>query len=594
MNSKSERILKTAIAFFVLVLFSFVVNRFFRIDSFVGDDLVELNDFRTLSFVEFVGRLPRFRPFSNLFVYLELWICRNHMIGVQFYNIFAFALLGFVFYLVLYAMTDKYLLSLFLAVLTVTSRLSWYNSTQILGRMEDICIILVLLIVYVLFRFSKKHHSGFIAWVCLLYALLLLSHERYFIMGIPLVLFFLIRGKKNEKIYGTFGPLVVFALYYLLKIEILKIPFAMDTGGTDPVSIDFFKMILNALTGLGNILQLPLAPDYLVGLPLSSMAWSLQIFTYLVFGGMTLLFLFCCVEIVVLLVHKKYQEAFSLPVFLLVMIAFFLGSVSVAKRIEMRFLYSSFVLLLLFFGISLSSWNITPMKTVVKKGAVAVFSLVLVFHFVMIANAKPFYYIVQDNSWGNVYYREIYRKNAEELKNKKLICIWDEAERTRTNLDLYLKQFDLSYGFEIYNDSEEFDLLSFLNEHTENQIIVRNHNGTIQTISPRDTKLNLSNVWLEGEENEFVGYSETGEITLEFRIPSEVFANMKYHIYINDEEVLRMENFESNQNYQYQISSIEKNRYFKLTIRCEQPYCPADHGQADIRQLAMYVVSLES
>lgn len=600
-NHKSK--IKWVVAGFILFLCGYFLNRKFDIRVLVGDDLGEYHHFTTLNFWEFVFSYSsgRFRPISNIFVYLELFICRNNVQMIQWYNIISYAIMCSIFMAVAFKVSKSYFVSVIAAIMFSISRFSWYNVTQILGQMENSCLILLFGIVWFMADYNNNPKRSLII-SSVFYTCILFCHERYFILIIPLVLYYSVRDKNWKKnIYDSLIFICIFVFYYVIKVYILKIDFAVDTGGHTGISIDVIETFKKAFNSLLNVLQVPISLDYLVGITFESFDPQME----------SISIFLCLFSIIILLLsvynffhyalNKDLRNAISLNFTLLVCMAFLIGSISVSKRIEMRFLYSSYAIFILIcccnIRFVIEELKITDIKKMSYLCLGIFGSFTVLFSVYMVNNAFPYYYIIQDNSIGNYYYEEIYLKYKDEYKDKKLLLFWENYYFQSNNMDHFLEQFEFENGYEVMQASGMYD---YLNEMTESErkkyIILYNDQNLDCIYEIRDVNLitTFSDTWLLEKENTYLCYSDSGSIRIDYYIP-ENFENMEYSFYINGKLIRTEKDFSANNSYTFEYFSndiIEK--FFEIKIVSKDIYNPSLNGGEDTRNLQMYVVYFSS
>ncbi|MGM9970248.1 MAG: hypothetical protein ACI35S_07620 [Anaeroplasma sp.] len=598
-STKTEKVLKIVLVWLLLLFLAFLLNREFTILSFSGDDLSEYHRVMEMNFFDFVFSTSsnRFRPVSSLFVYLQLFICKNNMVLIQWWNIFSFSLLGLLFFTVSFKISKCSWISLLLSVLFIYSRFSWYNVTQVLGRMENLCLAFIILIIYFMYNYQKTKERRWFWLSLVFYFLIIFSHERYFILFIPCFIFYAFSGKTNkEKIIFSLSFILSFFLYYYFKTIILKMSFAVDTGGQETITIDIIETLKKSVISLLNVFQLPISSDYLVGIVFDDMDVYHQIFaeviSFLSFGYLIIFlinFIYC-------LIKKKYNEAFSLNVILVIMMAFLIGTVSTSMRVEMRFLYSSYAVFL----ISIA-YNYNFIKTNYNKiwmYSIRVLSilfgiLTFVFSIYMTEQSYPFYYIHQQNSLANYWYDSIYRIYLNNGSNKKVAIIIDNDDYY-SDLNNYLLQFDFSKGFIIEKNENDFiDTLNLcLKESSDELLIFYYTDNKILFIEPSEYYEDTNERWLEGTKQSILCFSTNGKISLEFYINTDLL-NMNYCFYINDQLIGQIDSFTNEDRYEFIYESDDiNNQFFYFTIACEEPYKPYENGGQDIRDLLMYFLRI--
>lgn len=583
------------IAIITIVLLSTYLSSLFKITCLMGDDLKEAIRIEDLNFFQYVFSREgnRFRPFSNIFVYFEFLICKYNVFIIKIFNIISFSLVGFVICFTLHKITKKYIIPLFATVLVIYSRFSWYNITQVLGMMENVSIILLILICYFMYVYLKSKKLDKYIWINILYFLILFYHERYFVLFIPLFITFVFcENNWKDRLIKSSIPVVIFLFYLFLKTVILRLPFAVDTGGSSNIEFNFLEAFKKSWISLLNIAQLPISEVHLVGINYDTMDISYRIIALIIsiltIGLLAIIF----IHSIYIMIRKKDKNFFLYFLFLYVALAFYIGGVSSSFRVEMRFLYSGYCLLIYILSVYFSKFNFSE-NLKLRIPSISVSSLFLCFTVVftnyMSKNIYPYYYIASQSSTGDYYKKELIDSNLDELKEKKLILIV-ETNNQKKEFDLFLKQFNLKNGYEIYLS----DITIANKEFDENKLLIAYNSGKFYKLNKKDSFFEMKDSWLLNNENQFICYSLTGIISLDFFVP-ENFIDIKYSIYINDELVDELSDYEKEQaiHYEYRGDNVQ-DKFFTFKIKSDKTFNPSLNGGTDVRDLQMYVLNFQS
>ena len=605
MNKNTIIILQFIFIFLVALIASCYLASFFNQKSFYGDDLTEYLSFKELNFFEYIfSSKTRFRPITNLFIYFEYLICGRNTNAVYVYNIIMFAITATFFGYMIKSLSKSFFITIITTILFVISRFSWYNITQVIGQMENVSLIILFLIFIFLNKYLQERKDKYFYISLILYQIILLCHERYFVLIAPLILFYLIKASDNSrKAFFSLCILMVFTLYTFFKTTVLHMNFAADTGGNNNVSIEIKDLIINSFNSFLNVLGIPLSKDYLVGTTFDMMEIWDQNITLIVTILFSFTFILSIMFIIYDLQNKKLNDAFDISFFIILAMGALIASVSASHRIEMRFLFSSYSLLLLLTAIvfkkakdKIKGLEITIPKLSRKIRidltilSLFLFSVVAIFSSMMVKGSFPYYYIVQNNSLSNYYYDKFIDSN-DDLENKKFLIIIKNEDLFSydiyDSLNIWLKQFDLNYQMIYYNDS----IIKTLNNYSDDTIIYLIDGALDEfiVINPTDSSKVIENEWIIGKELNKIFYSTTGKIKLYYYVPIG-FENMSYHIYINNNLVYDSNNLVGDTLMEFEYSSQELYKdYFSISIICDETYVPANHGGDDIRELNMFI-----
>lgn len=609
LSKKQLYIIELLILFIIALISSTILASNFNQLSFYGDDLSEYNNFKETNFFKYIfSSEVRFRPVSNIFIYLEYAICGNNTTAVKIYNIIAFSITACVFGFVVYEISKSRLCTVVTTILFIVSRFSWYNITQVIGQMENICLIVLFFIIFFLYKYDKTRSDKYFYLSLGFYQMILLCHERYFVLIAPLIIFYILKANNlTKKCFFSLCLLLVFTFYSFFKTTILHMNFASDTGGTSNVSINVHNLIIVSFNSFLNVLGIPLSKDYLVGTTFDMMEMWDQNLAIIITIIFSFVFIISIIFIIYDLQKKRFDKALNLELIIIIAIGALIVSVSVSKRVEMRFLFSSYSLLLMLFscvyrktkeyvsGIIIAIPRLNYKFRIDLAIACILFGIsVLFFSKVMVDGSYPYYYIVQNNNLSNYYYHSIVEANNGIGDKKLVLIIKDSDSKDVFGYDIYksmntwLKQYDFRYEIVEYDQN----ILETLNSYNAEDTIVSFFNsdaGEITTITPEDCSEVITNKWITGNDFTKIMYSNTGRFNLYYYIP-DGFEEMKYHIYINDKLIYDSPELRSDVLYlvDYQDEDIYK-KYFKIRITCDESYIPAEHGGEDLRELCMFI-----
>ncbi len=587
--------------FLISFLFTYIISTFLTRKSFYGDDLSEYLIIKDTDFFSYCFSFDsRVRPLSNIFIYLEFFICRNNILMIYIYNILMFSITSTVFAYVVLLLSKSNKIMLLFTILFVISRFSWYNISQVIGQMENVCIILTLIIVIFINKYINNPNRRYFIVLLILYLAILLSHERYFVFIVPLFLLMLVKTKEygQKYLYSTSFVLVL-SLYQFFKTVILGISFAVDTGGTNPIVIDLLSLINNFFVSFKNVLIIPDSLDYLVGTNFDNLSYNYQVLAYIVSGFNLLLFLFLIVYFVYDIDNKDYKNLFGTQFFIVISFVAILAAVSVSHRIEMRFLFSCYILMLLLQSIIYRRFvdKFKFMNLSLDLVFLFFFALTSIFDYHMIIGATPYYYIIQNNSISSMYYDAFIKENIDS--NKKIgVIIKDNDGIDFQGKDIYgdLNRFFSQYEFDYILIKYEINLYSKINDMDFDDYNLYFYDSDLVTIKKmsKSNIYKIENEWTEENQHSILAFSGTGKIYLQYYVPENML-HMEYDIYINNVLIYSKYRFDIPDSYviTYEDECI-KDQFFVLNIVCKETYNPSLHNIPDNRNLNMYIVLFDS
>lgn len=333
----------------VFLGFAFFVYRNFRISGLYMDDLYMWSCYGEQSFLEYVFPLgsTRFRPVYWFVAWIQLGIIGNHITWIVPMNILIATGTAYFIYNFAFNLSDSRLVSFFLGIMFLASRFAYYNIGQLLGLMEAMCIIFVLVIAWFLYQYIKKGKKSDFYKALFFYILICFTHERFMVL-LPLFYFVKI-VRKSKNIMGYLIPLLIFIFIQIVRAITIGTVLPAGTGGTnvaDTFTIQsFFSSLWSEILYLFGVNA---GPEHLSGMPWELTPSLIRIFIYL---GLIIAILMVCAYIVSLIFIRKSTKLFFQSIFIslffILMIGANLVSSAVTTRVEMRWIYASYTVMLL-------------------------------------------------------------------------------------------------------------------------------------------------------------------------------------------------------------------------------------------------------
>ena len=390
---------KSTIYFRILALFGMPILIFcyfflYRTQTIYGDDLFIFRDFEDIrngkDQLSLMLASQKFRPIS---FFLMKWVASafgKHLMRYYIFNVCIQTINTFVFAAIVNLVIKSEVLSLVISLLVGFSRFALYNISQLFcgGPLEGLAMTFFLVAFYFIVRLLLANNSSAknmrSMYIAILFSnLALYTHERYIVI-FPF-LFLLLFFKPSR--FGRFsdrlilGALIVVSIAgnVFVKKVILGMDFFVGTGGTK-IQFSLKNAFGYLVDGMLSIIQINSGPEYLVGLPHTSLSIFYQIILILLQLGL--------VAILYLAIRAYWQKngaaksnlSFSLAKPALFAILFFLCLVPAIStiRLEQRWLqasFSIFVLLVVLFYQRI----VSDMTT--KKGKVFFLSFITLFIF---------------------------------------------------------------------------------------------------------------------------------------------------------------------------------------------------------------------
>ena len=361
------------LAFLILLGAAYWINRQIHIKALYMDDLYLFSFFREQNFFEFsfpIGQAVRFRPVYWAISYIEMALVGADPNRYLHFNIFLNSLLAFFLFFFSLKMTKKRILSLSLGLLFLSAHFAYYQIGQAIGILETLALGFALLTLYFLYRQIDCEERAFgkmLLFSHLFFFLLIFTHERYVallpLFYIPLIF----RGKKENlnsgseeqktekkspnfpKILPFFLPFVQAFLFFSIRSLAIGSFVPKGTGGTEVQDgFSLTKALSHAFSQVFYIFGIQAGPDYLAGIPWEEVGRKHRYVIYAsiaVLAFSILLALFFAIR-----KGKLKKEFFGKNILFLCFIALCIGCSSITIRVEMRWVYVSFAVALLYFA----------------------------------------------------------------------------------------------------------------------------------------------------------------------------------------------------------------------------------------------------
>ncbi len=243
----------------------------FKNYKFVQDDLILFPYFQNdeISFLTkiFGGAeiANRWRPITNFFTWLVIeLIGTNHFMWFVF-NVSLIALTGFMVAHIVQLKTNQIWLSWLVGFAIVTSRFQTGLVTQATFIVENVANLFFALLLGVLVlkvKFSQMNLFGIVG----LFGALLLTHERYITLGLPIVVMIYLKSvNARHRILGISLTTLIAFFYLLIKKFVLVIPLFVGTGSAWKVGFSFETFIRHTSELIVGILGVNLGSPSLNG-----------------------------------------------------------------------------------------------------------------------------------------------------------------------------------------------------------------------------------------------------------------------------------------------------------------------------------------
>ncbi len=359
----------------LLLLMPVIIYIYFlkwKTNTIYGDDLYLFQQHEGISGFSEKMNMPvtfeKYRPIHGLSMnFIMDWFQRN-VDCYYLFNVTIQAINTFVFAAIVHLFLRSFFFSLAFSLIIGLSRFSFFNMTQLMngGALEGLAITFFLASLFFIIKIVKRNLTEPELRQGLIYAIVfanlsMYTHERYivfllFIAAIILLAPPLKKLTRQQRI--IFSALTIFSiiLNVIIKKYVFNMPFFVGTGGTN-IEFSFTSAITFFKEAVFSILQFNSGPEYLVGIPFSSLPQFSKFLVVALFGALIIIF-----GLYVMKARKtarlKRNEAvpdFFIFLCLIGLSVLFILPVILTIRLEQRWLQASYVLFVLGIIIALNS-----------------------------------------------------------------------------------------------------------------------------------------------------------------------------------------------------------------------------------------------
>ena len=335
----------------LLMGFAFFINRGIEIKGLYMDDLYLWSCYGEQSFLEYVFPIgsTRFRFLYYLAAWLELALVGPHIRWIVPINIVLNGLLAFFLYVFGWKLSGRKLPGFLTGMLFLLSRMSYYQISQMYGLMETMALWMAVGIFWCLFRYlngrQEEQDSRMFTAACWLYFGICFVHERYMVL-LP-VFFLVLLLKKRFSLTAWLKPAGTFLLVQLIRFATIGTVSPAGTGGTQVAdTFSLAQAVKFAFSQVAYVFGINAGPEYLNGI-----AWweTPRYIKGLVYGADVILLAFLLAFVIVMVKNKKIRKhGLMNSALFIAFIAMCIASSSVTVRVEMRWVYVSYAMALLF------------------------------------------------------------------------------------------------------------------------------------------------------------------------------------------------------------------------------------------------------
>jgi len=300
----------------------------------------------------------KYRPIFATVMFGLYSLFGNHTIAFNIINLLIQILNAIlVFVITLNLSNGNKFISFMLAISVAASRFAFYQVTQTTGLIEGLSLTFFLVTLYCLLRADESEKSAFLwSWLALFATFLAIhTHERYIVilpwLLVSIVLLTEIRHlPRLQKTFLVLATTFIFLFNILYKKFILHIPFFIGTGGTH-IGINLQNIKLQTAEAISSLFGFNYGPPYLAGINIGDIhgiSGALPIILTISISLIIALAIWYTQKCKQLNEKKRYLFRWALLFF--IAIIFLLGPPLFQIRLEQRWLFLPFILILLTFA----------------------------------------------------------------------------------------------------------------------------------------------------------------------------------------------------------------------------------------------------
>lgn len=554
-------ILKDFCIILIFTMFNFWVNRKIKLNAYYMDDLYLWSFYKEQNFFEYVfpASSKRFRPIYWIFSYIKFYIVNKRVELVILINLLLALIIVSIMYFFIKNLSKSRIVAMLLGILFLASRFSYYSISQFYGSMEALALLFLLLVIINLYKYLKDKKRENFYFALSFYILLSYTHERFMLI-IPIFILVLLFN-KSKKVLDYLSVVVSFSFIQITRYLVIGTLLPAGTGGTNVNETFTFKSFFkNLYKELAYLFGFNLEDEYLNGILYRDLSKFFQLILIIAFVSLLIYLL-----IYLYLLIRNYKNfSYSIDILFLFLIATSLIVAAVTIRVEMRWIYSSYMLSLIYLA-----YMYGHMERYFAKINFNILFLVSYFIFLLPFEvyAHSHYakiYLFENQNRYNSLAEHTYLKYKEDIFNKNIYIIGNEfkmSEFTRKNfLKVYSKDKINEDIIKHIKDIKDLGIIK------ENDIIlkedIKNNRFNDITDFVRDLRLNkiygyYKDKWTDEKAKIEITTRTEGKIIFNINYPDKLNGDEKIKIsYLDKEEEIEVKD----NNIKYEIETLKNSQ----------------------------------
>lgn len=472
-----KNLIEYLIVFALLVSLCFYINKDIVMKALYMDDLFHWSWFRGLNLYEFAFKFyeaSRYRPIFEAIQYMAYVIIDTDPSKLIVFNEIYNSLIALFIYHVIKRLDAGRIIAFIFSSLYIVSHLSYYQIGQGIGNLESTALFFTLVILFLCLKLvgviknynddksivipDSKNNIINTVLILFMYLLIAFTHERFLGLAVPIVFAIIVSKDDDNKIINRRKIIsiccLILEILFICFIRYLAIGKVMPAGTGGTYVEETFKLnecLEYCITQVKFIFGINIGPDYLVGIEFVNVDKNIQKLTYI---SMFLILAFILFYIILKIKSiffskekKSNDDSFAGDIIFLLFIAMCIGASSVTIRVEMRFVYVSFTLALIYLSY-MDSYVMNCFKNILSKVLVTVVVILIFITRLPIEmtyreNYDKIYCFMDMNRVNTIYDNTIGKYGLDEILHKKKIYIVKQF--------FDMNNFYAEYLFKIYD-----------------------------------------------------------------------------------------------------------------------------------------------
>lgn len=478
------------IALIVLFYICFKINDGIVMKGLFMDDLLDWSWYRGSSWYDFAIKFyskNRYRPVFETTQYILYGLVGTDPTKFTFYNKIYNALIAFFIFHFVRKLDAGYVIALVTGAFYLVAHFAYYQIGQGIGTLESDALFLAIITIYFCLKLTgvivdrkdgvdvkRSRHKNILYLICIFifYFLLVFTHERYIGLLLPIFISILCMKKPENdldldsesveskkrfltfKIFSFIAFVIELLLIVILRYIAIGRVMPSGTGGTYvEETFKFEEFITYCFNQVAIIFGMNIGPEHLFGIDFSSITDTrIKKYTFLSIGVISYIIFVYIIKRLVMIKKTDKEKAISClsaDFIFLTTIMMCIASSSVTIRVEMRFVYVSFTLALIYLAY-MCSYIISNTKIIFFKYIpiilfIAVFALRYPIEVLYRSYYDKIHCYVDVKRMNSLYDHTIGTYGLDEILHKKKVYIINQLfGMTNFYSDYYFKIYDIN------------------------------------------------------------------------------------------------------------------------------------------------------